>query len=278
MKNKINPVGLKGNEINERMKQLMGIQPINENRKTSVVELTKLGPDGHVYGIVRENHEYYIKVANKKENLVAEDFGYIGGLKNKKSEAYSSYAKAIKHLNLKFNSLNEAFGKTDDINVFENDNLMSEDIAGFSSHGGSGFKNEGNLEHHNQSECCNSPIMEGKCSSCGNTITEGEKKGNPWAICTSSVGRADKAKYEACVKDIKKKEGINESITEADYEEEGMELSEVEQEVEDMMETEDVKVEVKEGRLSIKTSLKEMDNIIEDVVSGKNKKKVYTLK
>jgi len=39
-------------------------------------------------------------------------------------------------------------------------------------------------------------------------------------------------------KDIKKKEGIEESITEADYEEEGTTLSEVEQAVEDMLEME----------------------------------------
>jgi hypothetical protein len=103
MREKINPVGLKGNEINERMKELMGIRSINENKKTSAVELTKVGPDGNVYAIVRENHEYYIKTSAKKSNLMVEDFSYIGGLQNKKSEAYPSYAKAIKQLNLKFN-------------------------------------------------------------------------------------------------------------------------------------------------------------------------------
>lgn len=143
----ISPVGLKGNQINERMKELMGIAPINESKKTSVIELTKMGPDGNVYAIVRENHEYYIKSSVNKEKLIAEDFGYIGGLKNKKVEAYPSYAKAIKHLNLKFNSLNEAFNKEGQINVFENDNLVSEaGIAGFSDFKGNGFSNEGNLE------------------------------------------------------------------------------------------------------------------------------------
>lgn len=129
MKNKILPVGLKGNQINERMKELMGITPINENKKISTVELTKIGPDGNVYAIVRENHEYYIKTTTKKNNLVVEDFSYIGGLQNKKSEAYPSYAKAIKQLNLKFNSLNEAYGKTGQINVFEDDNLIKEDMC-----------------------------------------------------------------------------------------------------------------------------------------------------
>jgi len=151
MKNlNINPMGLKGNQINERMKELMGITSINENTTKSAVELTKIGPDGKSYAIVRENHEYFIKVSNKTTNLLNEDFNYIGGLQNKKSEAYSSYAKAIKHLNLNFKSLAEAYGKGGDINVFENDNLLTENATagGFSQYGGNGFSNEGNMEHN----------------------------------------------------------------------------------------------------------------------------------
>lgn len=33
---------------------------------------------------------------------------------------------------------------------------------------------------------------------------EAEAEDNPWAICTSKVGRGDKAKYERCVKGAKK--------------------------------------------------------------------------
>jgi hypothetical protein len=44
-------------------------------------------------------------------------------------------------------------------------------------------------------------------------IGEGKKKSkyNPWAICTSSVGREDKEKFERCVKDVKRnvREGRN---------------------------------------------------------------------
>jgi Zn-finger nucleic acid-binding protein len=42
-------------------------------------------------------------------------------------------------------------------------------------------------------------------------IVEAKKIGkavNPWAICTKSVGRDDKEKYEKCVMDIKKKHKI----------------------------------------------------------------------
>ncbi len=125
----INPIGLKGQEQINEMKRLMGIKPLTENvnkNDNSKIELTKQGPDGKIYGIVREKHEFYIKVADKKDNVLAEDFKYIGGLQNKKSEMYETYAKAIKHLNLKFISINESLGhKTDKINVFENDNIVS---------------------------------------------------------------------------------------------------------------------------------------------------------
>lgn len=229
MKERISPIGLKGNQITERIKELMGIQPVIENKKTSVVELTKLGPDGNVYGIVRENHEYYIKMTNKKENLKTEDFLYIGGLKNKKQEAYPSYAKAIKHLNLKFNSLNEAYGKSGQINVFQDDNLLNENIGGFYNQRESMFKNEGNLEGQAQSECCNAPIMDGMCSECGGAgMYNEEKENNPWAICTASVGRENQEKYEKCVMAVKKRMELDE-----------IGLSEEEQAVQDMMEFDD---------------------------------------
>lgn len=130
--NNIRPTGLKGNEQVNRMRSLMGMSPINENTKTSVVELTKMGPDGKVYGIVRENHKYFIKITNKKENLVAEDFRYIGGLKNKTEKSYNSYSQATKQLNLKFLSLNEALEKTEKINILKNDNLLAEQFESYS--------------------------------------------------------------------------------------------------------------------------------------------------
>jgi len=185
MKNlNINPMGLKGNQINERMRELMGISSINENTSKSAIELTKIGPDGKSYAIVRENQEYFIKVSNKKSNLLAEDFNYIGGLQNKKSEAYSSYAKAIKHLNLNFKSLAEAYGKGGDINVFENDNLLTENgIAGFSQYGGNGFTNEGNMEE-------NEPMFEEKIED--DELTEAEKAIDAMLEEEDLVGDQDK--------------------------------------------------------------------------------------
>jgi len=130
--NNIRPTGLKGNDQLNRMKSLMGVAPITENTKTSVVELTKKGPDGMVYGIVRENHKYFIKITNKKQNLIAEDFRYMGGLQNKSEKSYDSYSQATKQLNLKFLSLNEALDKTEQINVLKNDNLLAESFESYS--------------------------------------------------------------------------------------------------------------------------------------------------
>jgi len=124
--NSINPTTLKGKEKTQRMLELMGQTMIKENVDRSVIELTKRGPDGKIYGIIRENHEYYIKIAEGTENLTKDSFKYIGGLKNKKDFAYPSYAKAIKHLNYKFKSLDESLGVKSNINVFENDNLVTE--------------------------------------------------------------------------------------------------------------------------------------------------------
>lgn len=130
--NNIRPTGLKGNDQVSRMKNLMGIAHITENTKTSVVELTKTGPDGKVYGIVRENHKYFIKITNKKQNLIAEDFRYMGGLQNKTEKSYDSYSQATKQLNLKFLSLNEALEKSEQINVLQNDNLLAESFDSYS--------------------------------------------------------------------------------------------------------------------------------------------------
>jgi len=279
--NKIYPIGLKGNQINERMKELMGIAPINESVKTSVVELTKFGPDGKAYAIVRENHEYYIKKADKisfNKALVIEDFKYIGGLMNKKSEAYPSYAKAIKQLNLKFRNLAEANNFEGVINIFVDDNLLTEaGIAGFSNYGGNGFSGEGNLTG-------NTPLP----------MTEEKTKNNPWAICTASVGR-DSDKYEACVKDVKKEKGIDETITENEYCGDGEEeaMTEEETAIDAMTEEEGDKAPkgetepsdaaekpatMNEHKLTILRALENMDAIIDGLTEGNVKKKVYTIR
>lgn len=126
MKNSnIRPTGRKGRETLDRMKELMNITPIKENVDRSTEVITKLGPDGKAYAIIKENSEYYIKRAEKTENLTMEDFKYIGGLKNKKDEAYKSYSEATKQLNMRFINIAES-AEQKIFNILRNDNLLGE--------------------------------------------------------------------------------------------------------------------------------------------------------
>lgn len=147
--NIVNPTTLKGKEQLSRMRELMG-ENVEKNTKNYVIELTKKGPDDKVYAIVREGHQYFIKITDKTTNILAEDFKYIGGLQNITSEAYPTYAKAIKQLNLKFINLNEAYCKNSKIDTFTNDNIVSEDTAfagyGFKTEATTVFKDEDSMK------------------------------------------------------------------------------------------------------------------------------------
>ena len=137
-------IGIKGKrELISRMKELMGnTNPINENTVNYVIELTKKGPDGNTYAIVRENHEYFIKIANKQENVLAEDFNYIGGLKNVRDAVYSSYSEATKQLNLKFIGLNETYNSNISIDLYNSDDVIVEGVGQSIGAAASGFVKE----------------------------------------------------------------------------------------------------------------------------------------
>ena len=231
---------LQGKEAINRMLELMGKAPINEGSKNSVVELTKVGPDGKVYGIVRENHEYYIKIANTVDNLVVESFDYIGGLSNKKNEAYSSYSKAIKQLNLKFMSLNESIGKFGQVNVFLNDNLIN--------------------EHH--------PYKADQKLS----ATKGMGDGEEYIVDEKGTELAYKAK------EGKSEDGFGDNLAEKDVEDEfeKVKLSENESAIDSMITGEETETTqpTRKGKISISRAINEMDDIIN---SDNVKSKVTTL-
>lgn len=130
MNKNIKPTGLKGREVNNRMMELMGI---NENTTVTsndnqAVKLTKKGPDGKIYAIVKENHKYFIKISNSETEIVAENFDYIGGLGNKIRESFPSYEKATRRLAHKFSELARGKGVYYEGNVLINDNLLSENV------------------------------------------------------------------------------------------------------------------------------------------------------
>ena len=93
-----------------RMKALMnyGLKTESKNAPYSSVEYQKVGADGNIYGIVREGTKFYIKSAPNKDNVLKEDFNYIGGFRNRKNHEYDSFASAQKNFELKMMSINEA--------------------------------------------------------------------------------------------------------------------------------------------------------------------------
>lgn len=133
MRKIVNPKTLKGQDKVNRMLDLMGkMSTLNESKSFSELELIKKGPNGVVYGIVRENHDYFIKTSNKPYGkFLSEDFQYVGGLQNKGTEKYHSYAEALKHLNIKFDMLNESYGVENNNNIFESDGKAIAGGAGF---------------------------------------------------------------------------------------------------------------------------------------------------
>jgi hypothetical protein len=96
-------------EQKQRIETLMGLdklkQQINENKD---VEFSKKGADGHVYAIVREQHKYYIMEGKQKKGLMVEDLSYVGGIGNKHRDNHPTYERALTHLQLKLQNINES--------------------------------------------------------------------------------------------------------------------------------------------------------------------------
>ena len=128
MNQNINPKSLKGKDVFNRTLDLMNkLTPINESVVNYSLEFVKKAPNGLVYTIIRENHKYFIKTTENTEFKLSE-LDYVGGLQNKMSESYSSYEQALKHLNMKFQQLNELYGIKGGFNLFEQDSVETEEV------------------------------------------------------------------------------------------------------------------------------------------------------
>jgi hypothetical protein len=93
----IKPIGsekLQGDEKFKRILELTYYNQKSSNQKTSNAELVKEGKHG-VYGIVREKDGYYVKKGLNESSL-----DYIGGMFMKNKNKFSSYAEALKRLEL----------------------------------------------------------------------------------------------------------------------------------------------------------------------------------
>lgn len=101
-----------------RMNYLMEYKtPKNEVKGN--IEYHANGADGKVYGILKEGTKYYIKTTESGKENIAESYDYINGFNNRKENEFKSYNDATKHLELKLMSLNEAYGKHEDVSTVD---------------------------------------------------------------------------------------------------------------------------------------------------------------
>ena len=134
----------KHKNIDERNAQLKEkafyarLNELAETNKPSVTESRTLGTligveraaDGIAYGIIKEQHQYYIKKAGLKKNPDVADFAYIGGLENITEHQYPTLASAEKNRNMMFQTINEAVSLRPNPNGSKKKVMLTEDKAG----------------------------------------------------------------------------------------------------------------------------------------------------
>ena len=94
-----------------RVQHLAGVKndAVNESKNRTLGTLIDFerAANGVAYGIVKEQHKYYIKKGGLNENLTVADFAYIGGLENITDYQYSKLSEAEKNRNMLLKTVNE---------------------------------------------------------------------------------------------------------------------------------------------------------------------------
>lgn len=96
----------------ERLRNLADVNKpsIKESKIRNLGSLIdyKRAADGVAYGIVKENHQYYLKKAGTKQDPNVADFAYIGGMENITGYQFKSLAEADKQRNMIFHNIGGA--------------------------------------------------------------------------------------------------------------------------------------------------------------------------
>ena len=105
----LKPVGSEKLPLNQKLKRIMEIATFGDRQEVSpksykTVAYSKQSHDGNTYAIIQENSNYIIKRGKDLDSL-----DYLNGMQNSKQQTFSSYAKALKKLNLIFKPINEEF-------------------------------------------------------------------------------------------------------------------------------------------------------------------------
>ena len=120
-----------------RMNKLADVKKpsINENGTRNLGTLIDIerAANGVAYGIVKEQHRYYIKKGGLNENQTVADFAYIGGLGNVTEFEYTKLSEAQKNRNMLLKNVNE--GITTKVNpsgskTVPKKTMLTEDKAG----------------------------------------------------------------------------------------------------------------------------------------------------
>ena len=97
----------------ERMRDLAQVNKTSikesQNRTLGTLIDTERAANGVAYGIVKEQHHYYIKKGGLNENLTVADFAYIGGVQNITEFQYDKLSVAEKQRNMLLKTINEGF-------------------------------------------------------------------------------------------------------------------------------------------------------------------------
>jgi hypothetical protein len=116
----------------ERLKNLADVNrpSLKESQIRNLGSLIdyKRAADGVAYGIVKENHSYFLKIGGTKQDPNVSDFAYIGGLGNITNFKYKSLSEADKQRNMIFHTINEAVSLRPDKNGSKKKKL-NEDVA-----------------------------------------------------------------------------------------------------------------------------------------------------
>ena len=120
----------------QRLKNLANVNKpqIKESQIRNLGSLIdyKRAADGVAYGIVKENHSYFLKKAGTKQDPNVADFAYIGGLSNITNYQYKSLSEADKQRNMIFHTINEAVSEKPNINGSKkktlNEGIASDEI------------------------------------------------------------------------------------------------------------------------------------------------------
>lgn len=109
-------------KYDEQLKRMMHLidydNTLNESKKTnSGIECHRTAADGKEYGIIKEGAYYYIKTTTPDKMNMVESYDYLNGFNRRNETRYNSYNSATKQLELHLMSINEAYGKHEDVTV-----------------------------------------------------------------------------------------------------------------------------------------------------------------